>query len=96
MYDDLIAKARERGVPPWKVIADMAGVPIPGEMLVVDRLNRLERRLDQIERLLRALTQQQLPVSPLPERVDEKERVEESVPDFARENPWLSIIASRG
>jgi hypothetical protein len=79
------AAAGSRSAPP---------PPPPAELqaALLERLDRIERRLGEVERLLRAIPAAagSAPAPPAPAPP------EPELPDFVRGNPWLSVIAGRG
>jgi len=57
---------------------------------ILERLDRIERRLGELERLLRRATPAAAGSAPAT-----PESAAEAFPDFVKGNPWLSVIAGR-
>ena len=72
------------------------GAPVPPlpelQAALLERLDRIERRLGEVERLLRSIPAAAGPAPAPPAAAPP----EPELPDFVRGNPWLSVIAGRG
>ena len=60
---------------------------------ILERLDRIERRLGEVERLLRSIPAAAGSASAPPPAPPEPEP---ALPDFVKGNPWLSVITGRG
>jgi predicted transcriptional regulator len=77
--------------------AAQRGAPVPPpppelQAALLERLDRIERRLGEVERLLRSIPAAAGPAPAPPAAAPP----EPELPDFVRGNPWLSVIAGRG
>jgi len=87
---DPAAAGAQRGAP-----APPPSPPPPDSVqaALLERLDRIERRLGEVERLLRSIPAAVGSSAPAPPAAPPEP--EPALPDFVKGNPWLSVIAGR-
>jgi len=104
IYDEIMRRAKEKHVPAWKVIAELLNLAPPSSTpstAPASDLDAIKQRLAALEQQLAEL-RKQLAGSPSGEisnatrsTASEVHSVDPQLPDFLRNNPWLSVIAQR-
>jgi len=95
------AARRQQPDPAAAGSAAQRGAPVPPpppelQAALLERLDRIERRLGEVERLLRSIPAAAGPAPAPPAAPATAAPPEPELPDFVRGNPWLSVIAGRG
>jgi hypothetical protein len=101
VYDEIMRRAKAKNVPAWKVIAELLNLAPPSTPAApASDLEAIKQRLAELEKqfaeLKRTLSSGGISgAEPSIGSNHEVQGADPQLPDFLRNNPWLSVIAQR-